>query len=74
MRLIRCNPANAKALLLKEPGAIDAPRNPNSYELWRIQFNDAVAVGYERGVLPQGKNPQRIADSIKSLDTAQFSF
>lgn len=74
MQLIQCNPSAAKDILLTDKDASLLPANRNSYELWRIQLDDAIAVGYQRGVLPQGKNPQHIFDVIKHLATNQLSF
>ena len=64
MTAIQCDTEQAEQLLLQQPDAHEV--TPNSpYELWRIYLNDAVAVAYRGKVLPQGRNPQRVAEIIR---------
>ncbi len=64
MKAIPCDPAEAYLRLLELPDARPAPAT-SQWELWRIQFHDANAVGYKGKVLVQGKRQQRIADLLR---------
>ncbi len=70
MVAIDCDTAVAYLALLDESDA--RPTQPRSeHELFRVYFNDCVAVAYNGKVLPQGRNPHRIAEIIARLPKQQ---
>jgi len=68
MKSIDCNTDAARALLLAQPNA--RIRNIPNNALWRIDLDDCVAIAFKDSVLPQGKNPQRIAELLRPLNEA----